>query len=96
MTHQRTTSNPGARPGRMEEETMKQREITHSYIGRAKCGCVLAVVVDDEDDPRWTAGVVAGYIKRGYSVERVTMEEGRRLIQDTCPHRKNPQAELFA
>lgn len=44
---------------------------THSYIGRAACGCVVAVVSDTRDNLRGVANAVAEFIRDGLIVERV-------------------------
>jgi len=65
------------------------------YIGRAECGCVLAVTVDDGETPKETAKFVAEMIERGHAVERVTVgwvrtnKFGHHL---DCPKRVPPPA----
>lgn len=69
----------------------------HSYIGRRKCGCVIAITVDFGDKD--TSVQVARFIADGLTVERVTREAARGLLIDIddCPHRepKPVQQSLF-
>lgn len=47
-----------------------------SYIGRKRpCGCVIAVCVDWEDDPKGTARNVADFIKSGLYIERIKSDD---------------------
>ena len=50
---------------------------THVYTGKAKCGCIVAVVADMPDMPKETAKDVAEFIRGGYTVERVPVEDFR-------------------
>jgi hypothetical protein len=54
---------------------------THVYVGRKPCGCIVAVVVDEPKYPKDTGKDVAAFIRRGYTVERITLEElrGRKI-----------------
>lgn len=45
------------------------------YIGFKSCGCGVAVCVDDPSHKRETAKTVAGYLREGLTIERVTMAE---------------------
>lgn len=54
--------------------------ITHCYIGRKSCGCVVAACVDDPQRPATTAEDVASFIKEGYAIERVGLDEDRHSI----------------
>ena len=56
-----------------------------SYIGRKKCGCIVAAVVDDEDSKKATAKVVAKWIREGLAIERVSVEYVRKNFKH-CPH----------
>lgn len=47
---------------------------THSYIGRCKCGAVLAVTADMPDNLKSTAQAVADMIKAGLMIERVPFD----------------------
>ena len=56
------------------------------YIGtKPECGCNVAVVVDEPQYAKETARDVADFIKRGYSVSHIEVEEGGVPIQ-RCPH----------
>lgn len=50
---------------------------THVYIGRIKCGCVVAVVIDTMD--KETGNDVAEFIASGYAIERMTFEDWKRV-----------------
>jgi hypothetical protein len=60
------------------------------YIARHKCGRVTAMCWDDAGYEKSTADAVAGYIKRGNSVERVERFESAPLppkdewMDDAC------------
>ena len=56
-----------------------------AYIGRAKCGCIRAVSMDDGD--RATARAVADMIKEGLTVERVATPV---TFSFRCPHKAAP------
>lgn len=58
---------------------------THVYIGRAACGCIRAVTVDDPADPKWTAKHVGLSIKDGLTVTRELL--GQSTVA-RCPHRE--------
>lgn len=48
-----------------------------AYIGRAECGCVVAVTVNMADHPKDVAKDVAEWIRDGLSIEGHTIEEVR-------------------
>jgi len=55
-------------------------EIEHCYIGRAGCGCVVAVAVDATYDLGAmvrTAECVAEFIRDGLTIERIPAETFR-------------------
>ena len=65
---------------------MTDKEISYSYIGcRRDCGCIIAAVVDMGDTD--TAKDVAGFIRDGLVVERVTSQYVRDNMRH-CPHGK--------
>lgn len=72
---------------------------THIYIGRAKCGCVVAARSDYGD--RSTANDVAQFIRDGYTIERVELASLRNgtveLTGCTCRTKpaKQPEPNLF-
>lgn len=55
------------------------------YIGRAKCGCVIAATVDDGKDPKRVAKDVAEFIADGLTVERSTVGYVRQNFG--CKHK---------
>ena len=62
-----------------------------TYIGRKRCGCVVAMVVDLAD--KVTADAVAEFIKDGLVIERVTTEAARTL--PGCKHSRKFGAALL-
>lgn len=72
---------------------------THAYVGRAPCGCVQLLMVDMPDFRKDTAKSVAEAIREGLSIERITIEESRRLAKEItwdCQHKASAQqAPLF-
>lgn len=59
------------------------------YLALKQCGCVAVIISDLEDQPKWTAKEVAGCIKEGYRVERLTNEQYRNaglVFGARCPH----------
>lgn len=69
---------------------MTEQQEEYAYIGRAKCGCVVAAAVDEGD--RATAKDVAEFIEAGLTVERVTV----RYVRENwgCSHK--PKQEDMA
>lgn len=45
-------------------------------------GKVIALCVDDTDDPKWTAKQVADFIRTGCTVKRMSLEEVRAIPRD--------------
>lgn len=82
-------------------KTLEERpRATHAYVGRAKCGCVRQIIVDQPDSPNFVAGEVARGIRAGFAMQHVTIEESRRVAIETtwdCPHEAPPteQSPLF-
>ena len=71
-------------------------EATHAYIGRGKCGCIIAVTTDVPDMRKETAADVAEFVRGGLSVERVTLDDFRRMpFGCKCPKQPDPQGSLF-
>lgn len=58
-----------------------------AYVGRKKCGCLVAVVFDDPRYTEDTANSVADFIKSGYRVENVVWSEVKDQLQ-RCRHPK--------
>jgi len=65
----------------------------YAYVGREACGCVTLLTVDSEQNRREAAREVARHIKRGGTVERMTVEDARTSAPFGCEHsRKNNTA----
>lgn len=62
-----------------------------AYIGkRPKCGCIVAMVVDEPTREREDiANTLKEFITSGLNVTRVTVEESRKIR--ICPHDKQPR-----
>lgn len=74
----------------------RAKNATHCYIGVKPCGCVVGIVTDTCD--KSTADYVAGFIRDGLTVERVTFEHYREHVKNSpgfmaCPH---GQLSLFS
>lgn len=60
-----------------------------SYIGRKKCGCVVAAIVDDGSNLKAVSKTVAKFIASGLAIERTTVGYVRANL-NTCRHKENP------
>lgn len=70
--------------GRSREGEMSNA--THVYIGRKPgCRCVVAMCVDDPATEKLSAREVAGFIRSGLRVERVTLKRSRAFAY-RCAH----------
>jgi hypothetical protein len=59
----------------------------YAYIGRKReCKCAVAIIVDQPEYRRDVAKQVAEFIRDGYVVEYVDLEQGIQLVH-SCPHR---------
>ena len=67
---------------------MKDEEVP-SYIGRKKCGCMVAAIVDDGSNLKEVSNTVAEFIVSGLTVERTTVGYVRANL-NTCRHKENP------
>lgn len=56
---------------------------SHSYLGRKKCGCAVAIASDFGE--AHTARMVAGFIRDGLTVERVLCSAAAELLK-RCTH----------
>ncbi len=69
------------------------------YIGRAACGCIRAVVLDEPNHQEDVAKDVSDFIKSGLTIERVQTEtvNSAPWEKPECEiHRRKPKnAELF-
>lgn len=74
--------------------TENAREATHCYVGIAACDCRRAVVVDMPDNAKQTAKTVAEFLREGLRIERMTIEDFRRigLSLCECAHETRQQA----
>jgi hypothetical protein len=63
---------------------------THAYVGRAPCGCVRGLIVDDDAHKRDTSLEIGRWMRGDrrtppWTIERVTIEEARKLSM-RCTH----------
>jgi len=74
---------------------VSRQEATHAYAGYCPiCGACNAASVDVPNDPEYAknnAKFVSGLLRRGYRVERITIEEVRNILA-FCDHRKKKKA----
>lgn len=52
-----------------------------AYIGVKPCGCVPCVAADEEDYRERISELLPEWIKKGMTVEHVTVEEARKRIK---------------
>ena len=64
-----------------------------AYIGTKKCGCTVAVCIDEPSEEKETARCVSEFIQSGYIVERVTVKRAQSLLK-SC--KCNAVNDLFA
>ncbi len=68
--------------------------MSRCYVGRCKCGQVVAAVVDMPGHEKQTAKDVAGFIKGNLSIEQMDTEQVRVTLHEcTCP--KPREAKQF-
>ena len=60
-------------------------EETPAYIGRKKCGCMAAAIVDDGTNIKEVGKAVAEFITSGLKVDRTTVGYVR-ANWNTCKH----------
>jgi hypothetical protein len=60
------------------------KEPTHAYVVHRSCGHPVEVIVDLPDEPPLTAGMVANAIIRGSYVQRVSIDDARKLELRFC------------
>lgn len=71
---------------------MMMAGIDFAYVGRAKCGCVRSIIVDDAHVSRANRVSLAqwmhGVIMDGQTVERLTMADSKEALMAGrhCPH----------
>lgn len=82
----------------MASRIERLKAATHAYVGRCRCGSAVAVCVDTQDNE--TAKDVSGFVRRGYTVDRVLIADihnGRiRFEQCRCGGAPTKQGDLFA
>ena len=66
----------------------------YAYIGIKSCGCCIAATVDDSEHREDVASDLHEYIKAGYHVDRVKIEDARIRLQ-MCKHGKPTEQELL-
>ena len=66
----------------------------YSYIGRAACGCVVAVTTDDPTDRKHTGRRVAEFIADGLTIERMSIADFRALPHFGCTCPKTVQESM--
>lgn len=69
---------------------------THDYIGRKKCGCVVAAVVDMPGFEKETAKTVAEFIRDGLTIERIALVDFDKILPLGCkcePKQEQPAQE---
>jgi hypothetical protein len=52
-----------------------------AYVGIKACGCIVAATVDNPQHKREVAKDIAGFIRQGLSVERITVERVRKELK---------------
>jgi hypothetical protein len=52
-------------------------DVTHAYLIVKPCGCVVELCVDSPDQAHAIGGMSRYAVRRGYSLQRVTLEEAR-------------------
>lgn len=67
--------------------------MSRCYVGRCKCGSVVAAVVDTPGYEKATAKDVAGFIKDGLTIEQMDTEQVRVTLK-VCACPKNVQHGL--
>ena len=50
-----------------------------AYVGRAQCGCIELLTMDTPENKREAAKEIGKVIRRGGSIERVTVEDARTV-----------------
>ena len=79
-----------------EEPKKDGKENIPSYIGRLKCGCVVAACVDDPDSkhPEDTREFIKDFIDQGLILERVTVGWVREHGLEKCKDHKDKPEQL--
>lgn len=67
-------------------------ESVMTYVGRKRCGCAVAAMVDTGEHPRDLAKEIASWVRHGWTVENRTVGWVRHTsaedggLQFDCPH----------
>ena len=56
-------------------------DATLCYAAFSKCGCIAAINVDREEYRKDVAKTVAGWIREGREVRRITVTEGKHFME---------------
>ncbi len=74
---------------------------THCYVGRATCGHIRAVIIDDPKNAKNVAKFCGQMIRDGLAVERMTVvafkaDESFASECETCAERQKPKRKKVA
>jgi hypothetical protein len=72
--------------------TRPTNERAMCYVAVKPCGCAIGAVAPHE--ARFSAGIVAGWVRKGYAIEQHRLEDARELLSP-CPHDRPSQLELL-
>lgn len=68
---------------------MDETDDVMCYVARKSCGCIIAATVDEPDMLKENAKEIARWIRKGYTVDRVTVQHVREHFQgQDCPHER--------
>lgn len=66
-----------------------------SYVARKRCGCIVSAIVDVPEMKKEIADALSEWVRAGYTVDRVTVDEVRQNFTGIhCPH-EPVQLEMF-
>lgn len=72
---------------------MAQDNDSPAYVGKKKCGCIVAAIVDDGSERVATA--LRDWVRDGLTVERTTAADVRQnFVEEPCPHEPQQLALL--
>lgn len=69
-----------------------------AYVGRLACGCIELVVVDSERARKDASSQMGGLLRRGGTIDRLTMDDARKALREepdalACPHKEPRKAK---
>lgn len=64
-----------------------------SYVGKKKCGCVVACVANYEGYETDMAKTLGEFIKEGLSIHPMTLKESGEALKHDCEHSQPNQNE---